>query len=576
MTQSHYSLRWNNHQSHILAAFEALLQAGRLVDVTLVCSETSIRAHKVVLSACSPLFQRIFSENPCKHPVIVLKDFSGWVVQAIIDFMYKGEISVIQEQLQCLMKAAESLQVRGLANQDPFGVDKESTSVVNQSPTPSTSSNDYDRQYYTNSNRYPMPGVTATTPVEGACALSPTQNADPPVKLPHMTRLSFPETLMPRSECQSPIARRKQSRPRRRSGELGGPQDAAENLCIKRRCERSLIKEEERNCTPDLSMPSPELDLSTASSGKEYLSSPVPAHQPPMSLKQEIDSQSPLPFGPMPGVPALNITPPHSKFFGLDSSLGLFPPTLDTAACRNTLFDMTDPRNVIDANMFVKKKIGRPKGQHSAPRGGPPRSWTNAELTEALQHVWNKKMTTSQASRIFGIPYNSLLMYVRGKYGKSLKLEQLRKDCIGGPNPPMELLGNMSSNNNNNNLSKTSDRDQESLSTTRPSSTDQDQIPQHPMYNLLFQLFGPFTHNFYPDFGTGFPIPVSMIHLLPQGGDKSRPEHNAYGQTAPHDEEMKPIPGKEVKEEPSVQDIYRPSNMEVDDRRELVQQNGQD
>ncbi|CAH2018023.1 unnamed protein product [Acanthoscelides obtectus] len=88
---------------------------------------------------------------------------------------------------------------------------------------------------------------------------------------------------------------------------------------------------------------------------------------------------------------------------------------------------MPDPRTTPDSQMFVKKKMGRPKGQHSAPRGGPPRSWTNAELTEALQHVWNKKMTTSQASRIFGIPYNSLLMYVRGKYGKSLKLEQLRK-----------------------------------------------------------------------------------------------------------------------------------------------------
>jgi len=32
-----------------------------------------------------------------------------------------------------------------------------------------------------------------------------------------------------------------------------------------------------------------------------------------------------------------------------------------------------------------------------------------------------------QASRIFGIPYNSLLMYVRGKYGKSLKLDLLKK-----------------------------------------------------------------------------------------------------------------------------------------------------
>ena len=32
-------------------------------------------------------------------------------------------------------------------------------------------------------------------------------------------------------------------------------------------------------------------------------------------------------------------------------------------------------------------------------------------------------MTTSQASRLFDIPYNSLLMYVRGIYGKSLGLE---------------------------------------------------------------------------------------------------------------------------------------------------------
>lgn len=50
--QSHYSLRWNNHQAHILQAFEALLHAEILVDVTLVCAETSLRAHKVVLSAC--------------------------------------------------------------------------------------------------------------------------------------------------------------------------------------------------------------------------------------------------------------------------------------------------------------------------------------------------------------------------------------------------------------------------------------------------------------------------------------------------------------------------------------------
>lgn len=188
MAQSHYSLRWNNHQSHILSAFDALLQAETLVDVTLVCAETSVRAHKVVLSACSPFFQRIFSENPCKHPVIVLKDFSGWEVQAIVDFMYKGEISVVQEQLQSLIKAAESLQVRGLANQEQFsGVEKESGSgATNRTPTPSTSPNDFER-YYTGSGRFPTPGVTVRTPGERSSPYSPLQGKCFQLLLIHLT-----------------------------------------------------------------------------------------------------------------------------------------------------------------------------------------------------------------------------------------------------------------------------------------------------------------------------------------------------------------------------------------------------
>jgi hypothetical protein len=59
----------------------------------------------------SPYFQKIFSETPCKHPVIVLKDIRPWEVQAIVDFMYKGEISVLQEQISSLIKTAEALQV---------------------------------------------------------------------------------------------------------------------------------------------------------------------------------------------------------------------------------------------------------------------------------------------------------------------------------------------------------------------------------------------------------------------------------------------------------------------------------
>jgi hypothetical protein len=50
-------------------------------------------------------------------------------------------------------------------------------------------------------------------------------------------------------------------------------------------------------------------------------------------------------------------------------------------------------------------------------------------------------MTTSQASRTYGIPYNSLLMYVRGKYGKSLKLDKL-KETTPAAKDNLNTIGN--------------------------------------------------------------------------------------------------------------------------------------
>lgn len=174
--------------------------------------------------------------------------------------------------------------------------------------------------------------------------------------------------------------------------------------------------------------------------------------------------------------------------------------------------------------------VARPKGQHSAPRGGPPRSWTNAELTEALQHVWNKKMTTSQASRIFGIPYNSLLMYVRGKYGKSLKLEQLRKDCISGPSVElltMGMSGNAGGGNGNN--SKPSKENSDSGSGPSNQSSHQRSSSSEPSNEILQgsnptnSLFNPFPPNFYHDFTGGFPgIPLGMLNLLPPDRQSSQ------------------------------------------------------
>ncbi|XP_058815253.1 longitudinals lacking protein, isoforms A/B/D/L isoform X2 [Topomyia yanbarensis] len=116
MGSEHYCLRWNNHQSNLLGVFSQLLQDESLVDVTLACSEgISIRAHKVVLSACSSYFQTLFLDHPARHPIVILKDVRFAELRTLVDFMYKGEVNVEYCQLSALLKTAESLKVKGLA-----------------------------------------------------------------------------------------------------------------------------------------------------------------------------------------------------------------------------------------------------------------------------------------------------------------------------------------------------------------------------------------------------------------------------------------------------------------------------
>ncbi|XP_026742083.1 protein bric-a-brac 1-like isoform X4 [Trichoplusia ni] len=111
-----FCLRWNNYQSNLTSSFDQLLQTQSFVDVTLSCDGQSLKAHKVVLSACSPYFQSLFMDNPCQHPIIIMRDTKYCDLKAAVDFMYRGEINVSQEQIPALLKVAESLKIRGLTD----------------------------------------------------------------------------------------------------------------------------------------------------------------------------------------------------------------------------------------------------------------------------------------------------------------------------------------------------------------------------------------------------------------------------------------------------------------------------
>lgn len=86
------------------------------MDVTLACDGSSIKAHKMVLSACSPYFQSLFFDNPCQHPIIIMRDVKWSELKAIVEFMYKGEIKVSQAEIGPLLRVAEMLKIRGLTD----------------------------------------------------------------------------------------------------------------------------------------------------------------------------------------------------------------------------------------------------------------------------------------------------------------------------------------------------------------------------------------------------------------------------------------------------------------------------
>ncbi|XP_012270357.1 longitudinals lacking protein, isoforms A/B/D/L isoform X10 [Orussus abietinus] len=137
-----FCLRWNNHQSTLIQNFDTLLESGTLVDCTLAAEGKYLKAHKVVLSACSPYFEGLLSEHYDKHPVFILKDVKFKELKAMMDYMYRGEVNISQDQLAALLKAAESLQIKGLSESKTGSsggskTDSRQQKVVSQPTAPS-------------------------------------------------------------------------------------------------------------------------------------------------------------------------------------------------------------------------------------------------------------------------------------------------------------------------------------------------------------------------------------------------------------------------------------------------------
>ncbi|PSN35576.1 hypothetical protein C0J52_22238 [Blattella germanica] len=217
-SEQQFCLKWNNHQSTIVAGFDTLLESGTLVDCTLAAEGQYLKAHKVVLSACSPYFELLLSQHDEKHPIVILKDVKFQELKAMVDYMYHGEVNISQDQLGALLKAAESLQIKGLSDSGGGGgerenVDKRHHGTRKQAvppPQPPRSSPIPPPSSLGHRRSVPQPQPPTVPPIVDL----PEDDEPPPARPPPLPRVSSS-----REGSSSPPPKRKRHRRRSSGGE---------------------------------------------------------------------------------------------------------------------------------------------------------------------------------------------------------------------------------------------------------------------------------------------------------------------------------------------------------------------
>ena len=109
------SLKWEDFQSSVRKSFSSLRNEQDLFDVTLVSDdEVQISAHKLILTACSPFFKKILKNYPHNHPLLYLGGISSMDLLHMMDYIYNGEVTVHQQELDKFMMVSQKFQLEGL------------------------------------------------------------------------------------------------------------------------------------------------------------------------------------------------------------------------------------------------------------------------------------------------------------------------------------------------------------------------------------------------------------------------------------------------------------------------------
>ena len=112
-----FCVKWGDFQNSVISTFGNLRKSCEFADVTLVCEDgQQVEAHKVILTASSPFFQKLLHRNSHPHPLVYMRGVNAKELAGIVDFLYYGEANVHQDSLDAFLKLADELQLKGLTD----------------------------------------------------------------------------------------------------------------------------------------------------------------------------------------------------------------------------------------------------------------------------------------------------------------------------------------------------------------------------------------------------------------------------------------------------------------------------
>ena len=141
-----YNLTWTDFPDHLRALMRDLMVSEDFADVTLVTDDKKkVRAHRHVLSACSPVFKEILQiEKQYNHPFIYLRGIQYSEIEPILQFMYLGEAKLYEERLNEFLSAVRDLEIKELYKRVKTNQAHDKTTLKLEEDSNFTSENDDD------------------------------------------------------------------------------------------------------------------------------------------------------------------------------------------------------------------------------------------------------------------------------------------------------------------------------------------------------------------------------------------------------------------------------------------------